>query len=106
MANVATIGPTTAPAPRDHVASVVLDGESVLWDAHTGAVHLLNPSASAVWLLLDGNSTVDEIAEAIAMASRAPRDVVVTDVVGLVRMFAGLGILVGFEPAEVEPHGP
>ena len=102
----ARIDARTAPAPRPSVATEVLDGDVVLHDEATGQVHLLNPSASVVWQLLDGETTIEEIAEAIADASGVDFGQVSSDTIDLVRMLGRLGVLAEIDPAAVEPPSP
>jgi PqqD family protein of HPr-rel-A system len=54
------------PRPHEAVTTEFLEPEAVLYDARTGDVHRLNASASAVWLLLDGETTVDDLAAELA----------------------------------------
>jgi hypothetical protein len=96
----------TAPAPRSTVATEVLDGEAVLHDAATGQVHLLNAAASIVWQLLDGETTIEDIAAAIADATGEDFGQVSSDTIDLVRMLGGLGVIADIDPAAVEPPSP
>jgi hypothetical protein len=106
MAELDTIDVDFVATPWAWIASVVLDGEAVLYDETTGRVHLLNETGSIVWQLLDGASSVGDIATAIAEAAEADVDAVTFDVVSLVRMLADLGVLVGFEPRPVLSAAP
>lgn len=58
---VETIDGDFAPAPAT-VASVELDGETVLFDEQSGTIHELSRTATLIWRCLDGSSTVDDIA--------------------------------------------
>jgi hypothetical protein len=106
MSDSGVVDADLKPAPWPWISAVVLDGEAVLYDEHTGRVHHLNPSGTIVWRLLDGEATIAEIAAAIAEAAGAEVDVVVADVVGLVTMLGQLGVIVGIDPAAVEPPSP
>lgn len=106
MAEHVTIDRAFVAEPWDRIAATELDGEVVLYDEQTGRVHVLNHSGAVVWQLLDGTASVGEIAAAIAEASGGDLDAVTFDVLALVRMLADLGVLVGFDPAEVEPPAP
>lgn len=66
--------------PRLDVHTVFLPPEAVLLDGRTGDIHHLNASASAVWMLLDGQESTDEIAEELAAILGATAEVQVADV--------------------------
>jgi hypothetical protein len=106
MTDIDAIDVDFVPAPWEWIASVVLDGEAVLYDEATGRVHQLNGSGTIVWQLLDGGTSVGDIAGAIAEASGVDADAVTFDVVSLVRMLADLGVLVGYEPRPVLAAAP
>jgi hypothetical protein len=88
-----TITAGTAPARRDRLATVDVDGELVVLDEDSGAVHLLNPTASIVFQCLDGTSTLREIAGDFADELGAPLDVVEADLVRLAIDLAAHGLL-------------
>jgi len=106
MVELRTIDAHFAPAPWPWVASVELDGEVVLYDEDTGRVHLLNESASIVWQLLDGESTIEQIGRDVAGAAGVEPLEVISQVIDLVRMLAGVGVIRGFDPAAIEPPSP
>jgi hypothetical protein len=106
MVELRSIDAHFAPAPWPWVASAVLDGEAVLYDEDTGRVHLLNESASIVWQLLDGESTIEAIGRDVAAAVGADALLVISQVIDLVRMLAELGVIVGFDHAAIEPPSP
>ena len=54
--------------------------EVSLFNQLTGAVHLVNEEAAAIWGLCDGETEPDEMIEAICEISGAPRGVVEEDV--------------------------
>ena len=61
------------PAPHDAIDTVFLEPEVVLFDGRDASVVRLNPSASAVWLLLDGATPPAAIATELADDRRPPR---------------------------------
>jgi len=85
----------STPRPRPGLASVELDGERVVLDEASGALHLLDPVASVVWSCLDGSATIDELVVDLAAGFGADADEVGADVLGLVRRLGGLGLLEG-----------
>jgi len=54
---------------------------------------LLNASAAAIVELCDGTRTVDEIVEALASASGAPRDRIAADVAALLASLGDKGLV-------------
>jgi len=68
------------------------DNENVVYDPETSAVHILNATATAIWVLCDGETTADEMVEAVCELSGLPREVVVEDL---------RRILLQFEEAEI-----
>ena len=55
-------------------------GENAVYNQASGAVHLLNETAWAIWGLCDGRTSPDEMIDAICEISSLPRDVVAEDV--------------------------
>jgi hypothetical protein len=106
MTDTATIDATFVPDPWPWITAVELDGEEVLFNGSNGRVHLLDRPGSLAWQLFDGQTSVATASMLIAEAVGADVDVVRADVIALVRMLADLGLLVGFEPAAVEPPAP
>ena len=51
---------------RPDVHAVELDGETVVYDRPTRRLHLLNPSATVIWMALDGQVTGDELVAELA----------------------------------------
>ena len=82
------------------LAAVELDGEFVLYDEHTAAVHHLNPTASVVWQCLDGEASLSAIARDLSIACSVDEAVVAQDVIDVVQQFAGMGLLDGCAPQQ------
>jgi PqqD family protein of HPr-rel-A system len=65
-------GPTDQPRAVDDVETAVFEGDVVVYHESTGRVHQLNSTAGAVWLLCDGETSVEamavELGEIYAMA--------------------------------------
>jgi hypothetical protein len=80
------------PQPGDGVASVVLDGDTVILDP-AGRTYVLNPTGSVVWVCLDGIATVDDVARDVADELGADPDVVRADVLELTRSLGRAGLL-------------
>jgi hypothetical protein len=79
----------------DEVVSVELDGEAVLFHEQDETLHVLSQSATIIWNLLDGHSSLDKIAELIAEAFRVEFEVMRRDVIGAVRNLGARGLLEG-----------
>ena len=79
----------SAPHPRrrDDVTVTVSDDRTVL-RAADDSVHVLNPTAHALWVLCDGRTTPTEMAEAVCDVFDISLDHAISDVV------AGLDALV------------
>jgi hypothetical protein len=86
------------PAPHPAVDTAFLENQAVLFDDRTGKVFELNPSASAVWLLLDGQLTVADVAAELHELMGVPLETLGDDVELAVMDFAHQGLLVGTEP--------
>ncbi|HKN90002.1 MAG TPA: PqqD family protein [Acidimicrobiia bacterium] len=59
------------PARHPAVETAVFEPEVVIYDDRSGMVHHLNPSASSIWLLLDGRplaAVIDALTQSTGMA--------------------------------------
>ena len=91
------------PRRRESVHGVEIDSESVLYDEKSGRLHLLNWSASAVWWSIDGTSSADTLAEALAGRFGESRVSVASmrdDVVGLLSMLGSQELIETVGPRE------
>ena len=94
------------PRRREAVASVVLDGEAVLFDGTNGHSHLLNPIASIVWQTLDGEASIDELVDELADLYRADRTTIRADVLTLTQELGRQGLLHGVAGEAQAPETP
>lgn len=69
------------------------DTENAVYDPETSAVHLLNETAWAIWELCDGDTSADEMIDAICEVSHMHRDVVSEDVSRVLEEFDRSGLL-------------
>ncbi|HUF60085.1 MAG TPA: PqqD family protein [Actinomycetota bacterium] len=93
------------PQTRADLTVVELDGEAVIYDEMNGDLHRLNPTATLVFSLLDGSSTVEDLALDIAKAYGMPVDEITAQVRELADRFAASHLLIETEPdmlAEVD----
>jgi hypothetical protein len=98
----------TARGARPHgdVETAFVGGEAVLLNVATGAVYALNPSASAVWLLLDGESSLTDIARELSDIVGLPADQLVADVEAAIDDFARQGLLAADASGDDATSGP
>jgi hypothetical protein len=92
------IGPTFVPRTAHQVFAVELDGEAVLYQEEANSIHVLSASATIVWKLLDGASTIADIVEDLAAVFSVPGEQMVQDVLLAVREFGTQGLLEGVDP--------
>ena len=83
------------PKARDDLTVVELDGEAVIYDEATTELHHLNPTATIVFRLCDGASTMHQMSVDIADAFGVPVEEVEPQVRGLIRRFRKVGLLEG-----------
>jgi PqqD family protein of HPr-rel-A system len=87
--------PAVKPRYRQDLTVVELDGEAVIYDDESGELHHLNPTATIVFNLLDGTSTIKELSADIADAFEQPADEVEKQVRTLLREFRKVNLLEG-----------
>jgi len=81
------------PARKTDVWLRQSDKENVVYDPETRAVHMLNTTAMAIWVLCDGDTDPDEMVDAICELSGLPREVVEEDVRRVLLQFEEADIL-------------
>lgn len=87
----------TVVSRRDDLAQVELDGEVVIYDDQTGAMHLLDPIAAIVWNCLDGQVALRQLGDELSEAFGTDVTTVTRDVVAGARRFGEMGLLRGVE---------
>ena len=85
----------TSPRVRRDLTVVELDGESVVYDERTRTLHHLNATATVVFSLLDGSSTVSGLAGDLAGAFHLPADQIEGQIASVVETFRSAGLLEG-----------
>jgi hypothetical protein len=75
------------PIARADLIVEELDGEAVIYDEETTELHHLNPTATIVFGLCDGTSTVGEMSAEIAAAFGVPTEQVEPQVRTLIERF-------------------
>ena len=86
----AKVGP-----PAAHIVESEVDGRISIFDPQSQEVSVLNDTASDVWRLCDGTSTLNEVVELMARAYGVEPDAIGEDVKATVETFYGKGLLVG-----------
>jgi hypothetical protein len=81
------------PKVRSDLTVVELEGEAVIYDDDTRQVHYLNRTATIVFNLCDGTSTVKELSADIADAFSLKPEQVERQVRTLIRSFREAGFL-------------
>jgi hypothetical protein len=71
---------SSRPRARAGCSGVELEGDVILVDDDSGAVHLLNPTARVVWSCFDGSTTIADIARDLDTVFAADRTTI-TDAV-------------------------
>jgi len=99
---VDSIDDAFAPARGGHVHTVVLDGEGVLLDEHENRLHLLNVTATLLWQLYDGATTLADLADDLSAELGGGRATILADLVTISRHLGSEGLLEGVTP---EPGG-
>ena len=100
--NATAVDRNFAPRGADFVHTVVLDGEGVLLDEQANKLHLLNHTATLLWQLYDGVTTLDELANDISEELGFDHETVVADLVAITRHLGTEGLLTGVEHASDE----
>lgn len=90
------------PAPHPSVETAFLAPEAVLFDDRHGEIHHLNPSASAVWLLIDGEVSIETIVADLSEIFGVPEADLLPDVETIVADFRSRGLLVGGDSAPTD----
>jgi hypothetical protein len=81
------------PKARTGLTVVELDDEAVIYVEENGELHHLNPTATIVFGLCDGSSTISEMSRDISEAFNVPLKDVEGQVRALVRQFRSAGLL-------------
>jgi len=79
--------PAVKPRVREGLTVVELDGEAVIYDEDGGDLHHLNPTATIVFGLCDGTSTMRQMSLDISEAFGVPAGEVEQQVRTLIRRF-------------------
>ena len=89
---------TAAPIAGAWVTAVELDGESVLYDETSGALHHLDAVATVVWDRLDGTATLGDLASELGTTFVTDATRVRGDLVAFARQLGHQHLLEGVAP--------
>jgi PqqD family protein of HPr-rel-A system len=93
------------PKVRDDLTVVELDGEAVVYDEASNRLHHLNPTATIIFNLCDGQSTIRELAEDISTAFEVDTREVEQQVRTMLREFRQQGFFPEPQPAGRQVRG-
>ena len=81
------------PARKKEVWVRQAGKENAVFDPRNGSLHFLNETALAIWDLCDGETTPEEMIEAICQLSGMHRDVIEEDVARTLHRFQHAGLI-------------
>jgi len=81
------------PARKKEVWVRQAGKENAVFDPRNGSLHFLNDTALAIWDLCDGETTPEEMIEAICQLSGMHRDVIEEDVARTLHRFQHAGLI-------------
>jgi PqqD family protein of HPr-rel-A system len=86
--------------PQQHPAmdTSYLDNEAVVFDERSAVVHRLNPSATLVWTMCDGETSIEQMLAELAEAFGLPPEAFAADVRTALDSFWDEGMLTGSVP--------
>ena len=88
-----TLSLTGKPTRRPDVWLRQAGDENALFDQQNGSVHMLNETALAIWELCDGETSPDEMVDAVVTLFGMHQDVVEEDVKRILGDFEHAGLL-------------
>lgn len=91
------------PRRSEDVRSIPVDDDTVVFRVDTAAALSLEGTASVIWQLVDGNTSVQEAVDLLADVFDAPKEVVRNDVTALLDRLAASGFLAVADEAERGP---
>jgi hypothetical protein len=96
-------GRRSCPAPKPHLATAAIDGETVVYDPEADVLHRLDGPSSVVWSRLDGQLNLGTLAGRLAAEYDAAPTTVRRDVLDLAGVLWECGLLAG---SEARPPAP
>jgi len=87
------------PRARPDLTARAVDGEAVLLDRAGGKVHQFNRTATFIWSRLDGRTSPENLAAALAEAFEVEPETAGRDVEALLQQLRALGLLAADAPS-------
>lgn len=84
---------SAVPRPKPGIAHVEIEGERILYDPDRRAVTRLDPVGAVLWLALDGEGTVADLADDAASAFGVHPDEALRGVLRLLEQLDDAGFL-------------
>ena len=100
------VAPEYTPRKRADVLELDMGDGVVLYDPGSKLVHHLNPSASLLWQLAEGDASLGQLADEISTELRLDRSEVHEQFVSLVAELDALGLLSDTNDTAVPPDSP
>ncbi len=88
-----SIGENYIPKRRSDLNVRQLDGEAVALDRRNGLIHQFNQTASHIWELCDGKTSIEEIVENFSETFDVDSRVATKDVTAIVKQLKSLKLL-------------
>ena len=82
---------------------VEIDHQRIIYDTVDQTVRILDPIGAVVWSLLDGNASLNDLADDLSAAFHVPREQIAADVRSFVTMLQQNGLLADTWRAEPQP---
>ena len=84
---------TSRPERIGQVWTRLEGDETAIFDPSSGRLMRLNPSARAIWELCDGETTVDEVVDALVELTGRPKAEVISEVKATLDQLLSLGLV-------------
>jgi len=81
------------PVRNKEIFTKVIDGETILFNTQTNALHALNMVASEIWNRCDGKHSLEDIVDSLFDQFEANRDQIEEDVKKTLLQFQELGLI-------------
>lgn len=87
--------PAIKPRRRDDLAVVELEGEALIYDESNDNLHHLNPTATLIFNLFDGSTTIKDLATLLGEQFEISSDEAEAEIRRLTKELRMAGLLVG-----------
>ena len=84
----------TIPIQNEHVAYTTIDDQAVLIHPDDSSMYWLNPVASHIWSLADGEHTAREIADLLCVEYQVEPETALKDTKEMIRAFVEKRLLI------------